>query len=166
MLEQTLDRFNRLDILINNAQVEPTAAILTMDEWDWDRTVAVNLKAPFLMMQSAARIMQDQGGGSIVNIGVTGIQGDHLAQKAAYAATKSALGVLTQAAALELAALNIRVNMIAVGRYRGATAKVRPDEGDLSLWQAAADAALYLSSSDAKFITGETLSVHGPIKDR
>ena len=68
LIEQVREDWGSLDILVNNAGVEPHASILEMDEWDWRRTIDVNLSGPFFTIQSAARVMQQQGGGVIVNI--------------------------------------------------------------------------------------------------
>ena len=157
-LAQVVERFDALDVLINNAGVWPTGPILTMDEWDWDRTIAVNLRAPFLMIQSAARLMHDQGGGNIINIGAGELRGEHLANSAAYAASKTGLVQLTRAAAIELAPSRIRVNLVAPQTSSGSPA------GELSQeqtqWQAAVvDAVLYLASPRAKFVTGEVIAV-------
>ncbi|HEX9028434.1 MAG TPA: SDR family NAD(P)-dependent oxidoreductase, partial [Anaerolineales bacterium] len=60
MIETILQDWGRIDILINNAGVEPHASILEMDEWDWHRTLDVNLSGPFFTMQSAGRLMREQ----------------------------------------------------------------------------------------------------------
>ncbi len=162
MLEGLLDHFGRLDILVNNAGVEPVASILTMDEWDWDRALAVNLKAPFLTMQSAGRIMRDQGGGVILNLGGGELRGEALGQRGAYAASKYGLLALTRAAAIEFALYGIRVNMLSPYSHRGERGVDSP--GDSSWQEAVADAALYLCSDDAKFVTGEVISIHDPLE--
>ncbi|TFH32976.1 MAG: SDR family oxidoreductase [Anaerolineales bacterium] len=166
LIEAVLDRFGRLDILINNAAVEPVSAMMLMDEWDWDRTLAVNLKGPFLTMQSAARVMTEQAGGSIVNLGAHRLRGAYLAERSAYAASKEGLLALTRAAALEFAPNNIRVNAVCPGEVRhepmnGSTDAHRATGGP-SRWvtpEAVAEAVLYLCSEDAKFVTGEVLTV-------
>jgi NAD(P)-dependent dehydrogenase (short-subunit alcohol dehydrogenase family) len=159
MLESVLDHYGRLDVLVNNAGVEPISPLTTMDEWDWDRTVAVNLKGPFLTMQSTARIMKDQGGGKIVNIGAAGLQGEFLASRPAYAASKEGLLALTRAAAIELAPHHIRVNMVAPGRSRPAS--LGSELEHTIRYTAVAEAVLFLCSTEAKFITGEVIFMKG-----
>jgi NAD(P)-dependent dehydrogenase (short-subunit alcohol dehydrogenase family) len=162
MIEAICDRYDSLDVLINNAAVEPSSALMVMDEWDWDRTLAVNLKGPFLTMQSVARVMQEQGGGRIVNLGASRLRGKDLAQQPAYAASKEGLLTLTRAAALEFAPYNIRVNAVCPGRIRYAQDEPEPDQGPMVPWvspAAVADAVLYLCSSEAQFLTGEVIRV-------
>jgi len=160
MIEAVRDQFGRLDILINNAGVQPVADLLTMDEWDWDRTFAVNLKGPFLMMQSAARVMSEQAGGSMVNLGAGRLRGTYLSQRSAYTASKEGLLVLSRAAAIEFAEHNIRVNVVCPGQIRQESNEglnATPDHGVTP--EAVANAVLYLCSDEAKFITGEVVHV-------
>ena len=160
MIEAVRDQFGRLDILINNAGVQPVADLMTMDEWDWDRTFAVNLKGPFLTMQSAARVMSEQAGGSMVNLGAGRLRGTYLSQRSAYTASKEGLLALSRAAAIEFAGHNIRVNVVCPGLVRQESnegANATPDHGVTP--EAVADAVLYLCSNEAKFITGEVIHV-------
>jgi NAD(P)-dependent dehydrogenase (short-subunit alcohol dehydrogenase family) len=66
LLTQVLDDFGRIDLLINCARVQPCKLVLEMDEWDWQRTLDVNLTASFLLTQSVGRIMKEQKGGIII----------------------------------------------------------------------------------------------------
>lgn len=106
MIDEVLERWERIDILVNAAVVRPRATVIRMDEWDWDRALDVNLKGPFLMCQSAGRIMKASGGGVIVN--VLSLAGSP--DRAAYLASQFGLIGFTRACAQEFAAHGIRVN--------------------------------------------------------
>jgi NAD(P)-dependent dehydrogenase (short-subunit alcohol dehydrogenase family) len=88
LLNQVLDEFGRVDILVNCAEVEPQKTILEMDEWDWVRTLDVNLTGAFLLTQSAGRIMKEKGGGVIIHIGG---RAKNAERRAAYFASKAGL---------------------------------------------------------------------------
>lgn len=108
LLNQVLDDFGRLDILVNCAEVEPQKTVLEMDEWDWVRTLDVNLTGAFLLTQSAGRIMKEQGGGIIVHIGGRARGSE---KRAAYFASKAGLEAMVRAAAQELSAFGIRLHL-------------------------------------------------------
>jgi 3-oxoacyl-[acyl-carrier protein] reductase len=102
------DDFGRIDILINHAAVEPHTPLLSMDEWDWHRTLDVNLTGAFLMIQSAGRVMKAKGSGIIVCLGAG--TGDRSAKEAgAYFASKAGLVELSHQADVELSPFGVRV---------------------------------------------------------
>jgi len=109
MIDEVLEDWGRVDVLVNNPRVQPSAPLLSMDEWDWQRTIEVNLNGPFLVTQLVARLMREQGGGTILNIVDTNPASLDLEGNAAYAASQQGFYALTQAAARELMAYNIRV---------------------------------------------------------
>jgi NAD(P)-dependent dehydrogenase (short-subunit alcohol dehydrogenase family) len=123
LVNEVLDDWGRIDILINAAEVHPTDPLLTMDEWDFHRTLDVNLAGPFFLMQRVAQAMIQQGGafeangGLIVNACETETGKGEPAclpqEGAAYTASKAGLAALTQSAAQELKAYNIQVKTIA-----------------------------------------------------
>jgi NAD(P)-dependent dehydrogenase (short-subunit alcohol dehydrogenase family) len=106
LLNAVLDDFRQIDILVNCAEVEPQKSVLEMDEWDWQRTLDVNLNGAFLLTQSAGRIMKEKGGGVIVHVGERpkGMEGH-----AAYFTSKAGLAALSALAAYELSEAGIRV---------------------------------------------------------
>lgn len=106
IINQVQDDFGRLDILINHAAVEPDIALLDMDEWDWHRTLDVNLSSAFLMTQSVGRVMRAQGSGVIINLISGSTRGE---SEAAFLASMSGLEAFTRQAARELAAYGIQV---------------------------------------------------------
>ena len=110
LVRQVEDDFGRIDILINHACVEPHAALLEMDEWDWHRVLDVNLTGAFLMTQSVGRVMATREGGVIVNlIPPPGQEGEG---RAAFLASMAALEAFSQAAAVELAPHGVRVHAV------------------------------------------------------
>jgi len=106
LLNQVLDDWGRIDILVNCAEVEPVLSVLEMDDWDWQRTLDVNLTGAFLLTQSVGRIMRSQGGGVILHVGERA-RGIDL--RTAYYASKAGLAAISALAAYELSEYGIRV---------------------------------------------------------
>jgi NAD(P)-dependent dehydrogenase (short-subunit alcohol dehydrogenase family) len=165
------ERFGRIDILVNNVAISDNKGILDLTEEEWDRVMAVTLKAPFLMAQHVARAMIAQGGGGkIVNIGSTsGFRGRSRA--IAYTAAKGGVANLTRSMAVQLAPHGIRVNSIVpnktgspVGRdefdpTRPITNLVKRPGQPIET----ARAILFLVSDDSSFIYGENIFVDGGV---
>jgi NAD(P)-dependent dehydrogenase (short-subunit alcohol dehydrogenase family) len=114
MVEETVRRAGRLDVLVNCAAAAPAEAFLDMTAEAWERALLVNVRAIALAMAAAGRIMAAQGGGRIVNV-TSAAARMALPNYAAYAATKAAVDSLTRSAAVALAAQGIRVNSISPG---------------------------------------------------
>jgi NAD(P)-dependent dehydrogenase (short-subunit alcohol dehydrogenase family) len=106
LVDSVEEDFGGIDILVNHAAVEPHMSLMEMDEWDWHRTLDVNLTGAFLMTQSAARVMKTKGQGLILNIVAGSGSG------AAYLSSMAGLRALSQSADLELSPLGIRVRTI------------------------------------------------------
>lgn len=176
-VEQTLEAFSRLDILCNNAGVMLRAAVTETDEGDWDRLMAVNAKSVYLMCRAALPTMIGQGGGVILNTASGwGLAGGPRA--AAYCAAKGAVVQLTRAMAIDHGPQNVRVNCLCPGdtetpmlreeaRQLGeppgvflARAAARP-LGRIASPDEVAQAALFLVSDEAAFVTGAILVVDG-----
>lgn len=115
MVQQIEDDWGRIDILVNCNQVAPRATLLGMDEWDWHRTIDSNLGSVFLLMQVVGRVMQKQGGGSIVNVVVAAQEEGQVATLASQAGVLE----LTRIAARELDDYNIRVNGVYLSALQG-----------------------------------------------
>lgn len=174
LIEQVRERWGRIDILVNNAGVEPHTNLLELDEWEWQRTLDVNLSGPFFLIQSCGRIMREQGGGSIVNIASIAGRAHGLKDRSAYVASKMGLIGLTREAARELAAYNIRVNAVCPGVIETEmTASLRGDEAMLARWLAdipqgrlgkpedVVGLVLFLCSDVANYLTGQAINVDG-----
>jgi NAD(P)-dependent dehydrogenase (short-subunit alcohol dehydrogenase family) len=174
LIEQVRDTWGQIDILINNAGVEPHAPLLELDEWDWQRTIDVNLSGPFYLIQSTARGMREQGGGVIINIASIAGRAHGLRDRAAYVASKMGLIGLTREAARELAAYNIRVNAVCPGVIETEmTAALRQNEAMMTRWldeipqgrlgrpEDVTGVVLFLCSAAAAYLTGQAINVDG-----
>jgi len=174
MVDRVLEDWEHIDILVNNAGVEPHASILDLDEWDWRRTLDVNLSGAFFTMQHVGRAMRDQGGGVIVNIGSIAGRAHGLPGRAAYAASKMGLVGLTHEAAREFAAYHIRVNLVCPGVIETEmTAELRKNADMMKKWledipqgqlgkpEQVAGLVMFLCSDAAAYITGQSIHVDG-----
>ena len=115
LINRVLDDFGRLDILIHCAEVKPLASVLVMDDWDWQRTLEVNLTSAFLLMQSAGRVMKSQAGGVIMLV-APHLQTDP--RQVAYAVSKAGLFELCLQAEPEFDPLNIHIRILDPGQGR------------------------------------------------
>lgn len=114
LVNQVQDDFGRIDVLINNANVQPSAGLLDMDEWDLHRVFEVNTIGTFLTMQAVGRVMREQGGGLVINL--LGDQRNSVQPlPPAYLASRLAVAGLTRQSAAELASHNVRVYGLACG---------------------------------------------------
>lgn len=114
LINNVTDAWGRIDILVNTANVEPRTSLLDMDEWDWHRTLDVNLTGAFLLMQSVGRVMRAGGGGVMVNLAPIAGRLDQ-PDRGAYVASKVGLVGLTRQAALEFVSYGIHVHAVCTG---------------------------------------------------
>ena len=173
-----LEEHGRIDVLFNNAGIFEPGEVHEVDEEAWDRQLAVNLRAVYLVAHHVVPVMLAQGGGAIVNnASVAALVGDHAA--AAYCASKGGVALLTKQMALDYASRGIRVNAICCGEidtplfvresyqigmtpdsYRELLNEAHPI-GRIGLPSEAAAAVAFLASDDASFVTGVLLPVDG-----
>jgi len=177
LVKATMDRFGKLDVLVNNAAVFASLAPKRIEEIDveeWDRVMAVNLRGVFLCARAAVPVMRAQGGGKIINVASdTPLKG--VPMMLHYVSSKGGVIGLTRALARELGPDNIAVNALCPGltlsegvaatldsrtdnlaRVRGARALKR-DQMPEDL----VGAMLFLASSDSDFVTGQSIVVNG-----
>lgn len=177
LIETTRAEWGRLDILVNNAAVEPKTSILKMDEWEWMRCLDVNLKGTFMMSQLCGRVMADENkerGGVIVNIGSTAGVAVPLEGRAAYCASKAGMVGFARECAREFAAYGIRVNTVLPGLIETPlTEKGRKEAQTLEKWldsiplqrlgtaEEVAQVVLFLCSDASSYMTGSIVTVDG-----
>jgi NAD(P)-dependent dehydrogenase (short-subunit alcohol dehydrogenase family) len=171
MFGAVLSTFGKLDALVNNAATQIFKPLVEVDDSDWDRVIATNLRGCFLCTQRAARHMKQRGTGAIVNIG-SGSNKVPFPNLSSYTASKGAIEMFTKSSAVELGPFGIRVNCVAPGAidtertkaelpdFAGTWARLTPlrrigTPGDV------AAAVEFLLSENACFISGQTLAVDG-----
>jgi NAD(P)-dependent dehydrogenase (short-subunit alcohol dehydrogenase family) len=177
VVERTVDEFGSIHILFNNAGIIRRASVVEISERDWDAVMAVNVKSIFLMSREIIPIMAKAEGGSIINTASGwGLAGGPRA--AAYCASKGAVVLMTKAMAIDHGRQKIRVNCICPGDTD--TAMLRSEArqlgeaedhflsgsanrplGRVGTPQEIAQAALYLASDAASFVTGTAMVVDG-----
>ncbi|UCC75314.1 MAG: SDR family oxidoreductase [Anaerolineales bacterium] len=178
LVQKALDQYGRVDVLFNNAGVcLPNRDILRTTEEEWDLTMDTNVKAVYLLSKAVVPHMIRQGGGVIINTAsIWGLRAG--TGVAAYCASKGAVVLLTRAMAVDFARQNVRVNAICPGSVdtpllrqemeeRGGVEKAWPvfaakhPMNAVARPEQIAEAALFLASDSASFITGASLSVDG-----
>jgi 3-oxoacyl-[acyl-carrier protein] reductase len=173
MFAAVLERFPRLHVLVNNAGVQTWKPLLDLEEREWDRVMATNLKGCFLCTQRAARHMKERGGGRIINIG-SGCNKLAFPNLVDYTASKGGIEMFTKVAAVELGRYGIAVNCVApgaieiertkqeAGDYAGTWAKLTP-LGRVGTPQDVGRAVVFLAGEGADFISGQTVWVDGAL---
>lgn len=171
MADKILDNHSRVDILVNNAGITKDNLFLRMSEEEWDAVLNVNLTGAFKCTKALAKSMVKARKGKIINIAsIVGVIGN--AGQANYSASKAGLIGFTKSLAREFAARNITSNAVAPGFIRTAMTDQLSDKVKDGLLeriplkrlgepQDVANACLFLASSDADYITGQTIIVDG-----
>jgi NAD(P)-dependent dehydrogenase (short-subunit alcohol dehydrogenase family) len=174
LVKATVEKFGKLDIMVNNAGIGDSNGVLDATYENWDKVISINLSGVFYGAHLAALAMKDKGiKGSIINMSsILGSVG--LAGAVSYCAAKGGVVQLTHASALDLAPHGIRINAIAPGFIAtNMTKGILANEGFNNMIKAntplgyvgepqdIANAALYLASDDSKYVTGTILYVDG-----
>ncbi len=170
-VNKILDKFGKIDILVNNAGITRDNLLMRMSEADWDLVIKVNLKGTFNCTKAVTRPMLKARGGKVINIAsIIGIMGN--AGQANYAASKAGIIALTKTTAKELASRNITANAVAPGFIDTEMTQKLSEEtrakmlelvplARMGLPKDIANVCLFLASSDAGYITGQTIVVDG-----
>ena len=172
MVRDVVSGLGRIDVLSNNAGIGGNTRFLETTLEEWERILRVNLTGAFLVAQTVARNMVENGGGRIINIAsLSGQRGGE--GRSAYGAAKAGLELLTKVMAVELAPRGINVNAIAPGPIETEMARFAHDEATRRAYNSLtplarygspeeiADAAVFLASDESRYVTGQTLNVDG-----
>lgn len=176
LVNQTVDAFGQLDVIVNNAGIGPKNLARVGDSSleDWDRVIAVNQTGVFYGMKAALQQMMKQGHGNIVNVAsLAGLKASP--NNISYSASKFAVVGMTKSAAMEYATKNIRVNAVCPGYTESSLLNyLRSAREDMDTIlksvipmnrygkpEEIADAIVWLASDNTKFITGQTITLDG-----
>ena len=176
LADHAVEKYGKIDILVNNAGITRDAMTRKMTDEMWDLVIDINLKGVFNLTRYVGPLMEEMGGGSIINIAsVVGEYGN--IGQANYAASKAGVIGLTKTWAKEFArkGVPVRCNAIAPGYIMTDMMKTVPEDllkkfagltmlGRLGQPEEIAKAALFLASDDASYVTGHVLSVNGGMR--
>lgn len=173
IVDRTLDRYGRLDILVNNAALALSTRFEQIPEEEWRRAMDINVTAPFLLIRAVLPTMKAAGWGRIINISSTAGKSVSTLGGAHYTTSKAALLGLTRAAAKELGPYGITVNAICPGLIDTELTREHATPADLAAYARSfpiqrlgeplevADLICFLASEQAGYITGASLDING-----
>ena len=173
IVDMTVAAYGKIDILVNNAGITRDGLLIRMQDEDWDKVLSVDLKSVFLCTRAVMRHMIRQRWGRVVSISsIVGVIGN--AGQANYASAKAGIIGFTKAIAKEVASRNVTLNAVAPGFIDTAMTQQLPEEkrqemagkipaGYLGTARDVAEAVAFLASEEARYITGQVLTVDGGI---
>lgn len=173
MVDEVLRQYERIDVLFNAAGVLYYGTLLDTDEQSWNRVLSINLTGTFLCCRAVLPHMIRQGGGSIINVASTVGAHDACPNAAAYVTSKAGVTLLTKAIAIDHAKQGVRANALVPGAtdtpmIRSALTEESLEQlkashpiGRFGRPQELANAALFLASDEASFVTGSAMYVDG-----
>jgi len=178
VVAEALERFGRIDVLVNNAGISGVGDVAETTVEQWDQVMRVNVRSVFLMSRAVIRGMQERRSGAVVNVS-SAIAETGLARRISYAASKGAVLAFTRSMQVDCAPYGVRVNAVLPGtihtpfvdRYLEASyadpeeglrsIRARQLTGELGRPEDVANAILYLASDESRFVLGSGLAVDG-----
>ena len=171
LVEKAIEKFEKIDVLVNNAGITKDNLLMRMSEEEFDRIIEINLKGTFLVTKAVSKYMMKKRNGSIVNLSsVVGVSGN--SGQCNYSASKAGIIGFTKSVAKELASRNIRANAVAPGFIATDMTEVLPDKvkeeinGQIPLKRMGnakevAELIYFLGSDLSSYITGQVINVDG-----
>ncbi len=171
MVKKAIEKFGKIDVLVNNAGITKDTLLMRMKEEDFDRVININLKGTFLVTKAVIPYMMKQRQGRIISLAsVVGVAGN--AGQSNYAASKAGIIGFTKSVAKEVASRNIRVNCVAPGFIATDMTSVLSDSVKESINaqipmkrmgtpEDVANVVYFLGSSDSSYVTGQTIHIDG-----
>jgi NAD(P)-dependent dehydrogenase (short-subunit alcohol dehydrogenase family) len=185
IVQKTIDAFGRIDVLVNNAAISSVEPFLEVSEREWDKVFDINVKALFFLLQAAARVMKNTGGGRIINVSSPAARMTR-EEYVAYSTSKSAVDYITRTAAAALGCYGITVNTVSPGRMDTAmqraneTASAAAAGIDLETYvhartvdiplrrrttpEEVAQAIIWLATQPASYVTANRLNISGGLE--
>ena len=171
MVKETIEKFGKIDVLVNNAGITRDNLLMRMSEEDFDKVLEINLKGTFIVTKAVTKYMMKKRSGSIINLSsVVGISGN--AGQCNYSASKAGIIGFTKSVAKELASRNIRANAVAPGFIETDMTAVLSDEikenihnqiplKRMGTAKEVANLIYFLGSEESSYITGQVINVDG-----
>ncbi|MFU1794039.1 SDR family NAD(P)-dependent oxidoreductase [Paenibacillus azoreducens] len=178
IVEETVKKWGKIDVLVNNAGISFPKSLLDTTAQDWDKVMGINLTGGFFGLKHVIPVMQKNGGGSIINISsIAGLTGSNGAGP--YTASKGAVRLLTKAVAIDYGKDNIRCNSIHPGYIETPMTEGLFADENMTNWfrsntplprlgkpENIAAGVLFLASDESSFITGAELAIDGGVSAR